>query len=142
MQQQQRPEGRVFPGEEEQNEVITCLALTQEFLIYGTEVRFSFCTLCSSTPLLLPPPLLLLLLCLLLLLLNHNQAGSLCYFFLADWQMVNEFHHVVGKDMQLYRHINSLPIPHPLLSLPPHSLPLPLSSSPHSRNQQGISRPH
>lgn len=35
---QQHPEGRVFPSEDQQDEAITCLALTQEFLIYGTEV--------------------------------------------------------------------------------------------------------
>ena len=32
-------EGRMFPGEE-RNENIACMSLGQDFLIYGTEVRF------------------------------------------------------------------------------------------------------
>lgn len=32
-------EGRIFPGEE-RNEIITCMSLGSDFLIYGTEVGY------------------------------------------------------------------------------------------------------
>jgi len=58
-QQQRDREGRMFP-EEGREETISCMSLTQDFLIYGTE------------------------------------GGSLIYFYIEDWQIVNEFKHVVG----------------------------------------------
>lgn len=31
-----------------------------------------------------------------------SQNGSLFYFFIEDWQFVNEFRHVVGKKMPIF----------------------------------------
>lgn len=71
-------EGRTFP-DEGQNDNISCLALTSNFLIYGTEVKLttSLYRFISSN--------------------NYYQDGSITYFYLEDWHFVNEFKHVVGK---------------------------------------------
>ena len=66
----------MFP-DDGKTDIITCCKLTQDFLIFATDVRQNKCV-----------PVLLLC-CV--------QAGSLHYFFIEDWQYVNEFRHVVGE---------------------------------------------
>ncbi|ELT93993.1 hypothetical protein CAPTEDRAFT_173399 [Capitella teleta] len=53
-------ETRLFPDKEQEDQKITCHDLTQEFLVYATDI------------------------------------GSIYYFFIEDWQFVNEYRHITG----------------------------------------------
>ena len=66
----------MFP-EDGKTDVITCSTLTQDFLIFATEVRGNV-SHCIQSHFAL-------------------QGGTLHYFFIEDWQYVNEFRHVVGE---------------------------------------------
>ena len=69
----------MFP-DDGKTDIITCCELTQDFLIFATEVRQEP-AVCSCV----------------VNMLCTSQAGNLHYFFIEDWQYVNEFRHVVGE---------------------------------------------
>ena len=76
----------MFP-DDGKTDVITCSMLTQDFLIFGTEVGRN--VMCNIQPICLAIVIIL-------------QGGILQYFFIEDWQYVNEFRHVVGKHNHCY----------------------------------------
>ena len=91
-------ESRLFP-EEGKEEVVLSMGLTQDFLIYCTQVGFhslavEYVCLGWAGSLSYSSNL------------SHvaAQNGCLRHFFLEDWQYVNEYRHVVGKNSVTHHH--------------------------------------